>query len=154
MQNKAFILNIMFLFIIIAFLYFLNDARFENSLIEGYFMRPENRLRKHVFIDLGANKGDSIYNFLGISEKAGGGGQLSGLIDYNIIKNDNWEIFGFEGNPIFDQVLTEMKTDVEAKNKNVKIHLYNSTLAWTYDGRIDFYLDLVNKQYDYWGRLI
>ena len=69
----------------------------------------------------------------------------------NIVKKNKWDIYGFEGNPAFDQNLLDMKSDIETRNKNVNIYLFNSTIAWTYDGRIDFYLDLVNQKYHFWG---
>ena len=31
------------------------------------------------------------------------------------------------------------------------VHLHRQTAAWIYDGKIDFYLDTVNKQNDFWG---
>ena len=32
--------------------------------------------------------------------------------------------------------------------------MHTGTLAWTYDGRIDFYIDRVNKEYNFWGSSI
>jgi hypothetical protein len=31
------------------------------------------------------------------------------------------------------------------------VYLHKQTAAWTYDGKIDFYLDTINKQNDFWG---
>ena len=88
MDNKVFILIILFLLIVITFLYFSNDLKINSSLSKDYYIdkiintiKPANRERKYVYVDLGANRGDSIYNFLGISEKAGGGGKLASLIE-------------------------------------------------------------------------
>jgi hypothetical protein len=42
----------------------------------------------NVFIDLGANKGDSIYNFVGLAKRAKGGK----LNNQNFAKNSSWII--------------------------------------------------------------
>lgn len=35
--------------------------------------------------------------------------------------------------------------------KKHSIQLFNETAAWTYDGTIDFFLDTVNSQKNFWG---
>jgi hypothetical protein len=103
---------------------------------------------KYVFIDLGANKGDSIYNFVGMNNRAQGGNINSETFPQSF-KSAKWIIYGLEANSIFDEPLLKMKEEVEKLNHTV--HLYKSTAAWTYDGTIDFYLDTVNDKFDYWG---
>lgn len=92
----------------------------------------------HVFIDLGANSGDTIYNFVGMNSKSLGG-NLNSQNFPKSFKKAKWIIYGFEANSAFDQQLMTMKQDVEKSNH--LIHLYNSTAAWIYDGTIDFYVD-------------
>jgi hypothetical protein len=102
----------------------------------------------NVFIDLGANKGDSIFNFVGMNKRAQGGNINSETFPQSF-KSAKWIIYGFEANKVFDSRLLKMKEEVEKLNHT--IHLYKSTAAWTYDGTIDFYLDTVNHNGDYWG---
>ena len=104
---------------------------------------------KFVFIDLGANKGDSILNFFGQNEKALGG-QLSNLIKLDEVLNRKWIIYAFEANPFFNQVLYEMKTNLES-NYGHTVFLFNQTAAWKSDGLIDFYVDEVNIDQSFWG---
>ena len=103
---------------------------------------------RNVFIDLGANKGDSIYNFVGLNSGAQGG-DLNNPVFPQSYKTAKWIIYGFEANSFFDDQLVKMKQDVE--NMGHSIHLFKSTAAWIYDGTIDFYLDTVNKKKDFWG---
>ena len=119
----------------------------ENEIETLYPETDEAQIRGqvNVFIDLGANKGDSVYNFVGLTENAQGGK----LNSKNFAKNASWIIYAVEANPFFDTKLLEMKKKVEALGHTV--HLYNQTAAWVQDGKIDFYLDTVNPGYDFWG---
>ena len=78
---------------------------------------------KYVFIDLGANKGDSIYNFVGMNNQAQGGNINSEMFPQSF-KSAKWIIYGFEANSVFDSRLIKMKEDVEKLNHT--IHLYKS----------------------------
>jgi hypothetical protein len=102
----------------------------------------------NVFIDLGANKGDSIYNFVGLNSGAQGGNFNNSLFPQSF-RTAKWIIYGFEANSFFDNQLVKMKQDVEKLGHT--IYLYKSTAAWIYDGTIDFYLDTVNAGNDFWG---
>ena len=149
MDNKI----LLFLCIVMVVITLFNFSC-DRTCLNDSLQIKNKREKKYVYIDLGANRGDSIYNFLGITEKRTGGssgGKLSNLVDPNIIKNNKWEIFGFEGNPVFDERLAAMKSDIEAKNKNVQINLYSSTIAWIFDGRIDFFLDTADPLRDFSG---
>ncbi len=42
-----------------------------------------------------------------------------------------------------------MKTKIESLGHIV--YLYNQTAAWKKNGSIDFYLDTINEDYDFWG---
>jgi hypothetical protein len=120
---------------------------FVNTYLPNVISDDESSL--HVYIDLGANKGDSIYNFVGINYRAQGGNLLKNQTFPQSFKSAKWIIYGFEANSVFDSRLIKMKEDVEKLNHT--IHLYKSTAAWTYDGTIDFYLDTVNRYNDFWG---
>lgn len=105
------------------------------------FLQPSGR--RYIFIDLGSNNGDSVYNFFNEEQK------YPKILDSNIVNIVKWEIFAFEANPIFDEPLIKMKTEMEKKKQVV--HLFNRTAAWTYDGYIDFYLDTINEKYNFYG---
>ena len=102
---------------------------------------------RHVFIDLGANNGDSAYNFFGLNEKSQGG-KFSNILSKKEIDKWRWQVYAVEANSVFDKDLIEMKDKL---SKQHQVYLYNSTVAWTYDGFIDFYLDTVNSKYNFWG---
>lgn len=102
--------------------------------------------QKNVFIDLGANKGDSLMNFLNLSAKAQGG---SLNIPNVSADKQQWIIYLFEANERFSNVLNTLKQDVEKIGHIV--HLHDKTAAWIYDGTIDFYLDTINTKNDFWG---
>lgn len=133
MNNKVYILIILFLLITITLMIFSNDKLYKKLFFNNanLKMNPNYREKKYVYIDLGANTGNSIYNFLGINEREGGNGKLSALIDKNIVKINKWEIYGIEADPVFDKSLLAMKSDIESWNKNITINLYTSTIAWT-----------------------
>jgi len=114
--------------------------------INSKFLNAIDKKTKYVLIDLGANKGDSIYNFFGMKDQMSN--KLPELIDPELVNQVSWTIFAFEANPVFDKDLYRMKQKLSKKHK---VNLYNSTAAWIYNGYINFYLDLVNKKDSYWG---
>ena len=103
---------------------------------------------KYVYIDLGANKGDSVLNFFGLNERAQGG-KFSNQIDQSLIKNNKWIVHAFEGNPVFDRPLDIVANKITSMGHQV--YMNNSTVGWVYDGYVEFYIDIVNKKYDFWG---
>ena len=86
---------------------------------------------------MGANRGDSIENFIGIN-KQGDGGNIRNKIPSERI-NQKWSIYGIEGNSKFDKNLLDIKEKYSSDQYNIII--YNSTIVTTYDGKIKFYLD-------------
>lgn len=60
----------------------------------------------------------------------------------------SWDVYAYEANPVFNEVLEETRKKVSQKHT---VHIYNETAAWTYDGTIDFFLDTVNKKRHFWG---
>ena len=105
----------------------------------------------NIFIDLGANKGDSVLNFIGMNLNAQGGNLNANGLFSKKLKNSNWIIYAFEANPYFDEQLLNMKKLVTNSKYNHTVYLYSQTAAWIYDGKIDFFLDTVNPQMDFWG---
>ena len=108
---------------------------------------------KNVYIDLGSNKGDSVYNFFGLLEKPEG----SNLNGQSLFDNEGedsfilktWDVYAFEANEYFNDQLNEMKNMIESLGHNV--YLYDKTAACTFNGFIDFYLDTKSKYFDYGG---
>jgi FkbM family methyltransferase len=97
--------------------------------------------RKFIFIDFGANRGDSWESFLNPSlttaNKAFSIPQGRSPTDF--------EAYLFEANPIFDEPLKK------AAEANPKVHSFYSHAVTTKDGPIVFWLDVVNPQHNYWG---
>ena len=106
--------------------------------------QSSNPDRKYVYFDLGANNGDSLANFFGFDEKVFLGWKLNN----DRINSVNWIVYAFEANPIFNEQLSEMKRRIPSQNS---VHMYNGTAAWIQNGEIDFYLDLVNSDNEFWG---
>ena len=102
-----------------------------------------------VYIDLGANTGDSVYNFFGIKTHESSPYKFPKLIDLDFVNQVSWSVYAFEANPVFDNDLYKMKSILNEQGH--KVYLFNRTASWTYDGKIDFYLDLVNKENNFWG---
>jgi hypothetical protein len=102
---------------------------------------------KYVYFDLGANNGDSIENFLGLTEEAKGGNIRSMFPMW--FNRKKWIIHAFEANKLFNDKLMDIK--YRAENLGHEVHIYKETAAWIYDGRISFYLDTINKDNDYWS---
>jgi len=115
-----------------------------------YYLLPENQLRpsRNVFFDLGANRGDSTMQFVGLEKTSGIGGNLSEQL-YQIPKRvpGPWDIRMYEAHPRFDQQLIETKRAVELLDSAIyggPFHVYNfntTAIGWE-EGTIDFYLDV------------
>ena len=124
---------------------FLSEAEFAARVQ----LMVNNVSKRHVLLDLGANKGDSIYNFLGMNKAALSNNKIDQLIDRDLIDAHNWIIYAIEANHVFDASLAEMRYQVEKQGHLV--FLFNQTVAWTYNGFIDFYYDTINAKNDFWG---
>ena len=88
MNIEALTLFVLLIVVILVYELKSHDDYIDLSISKGYYINniinsqsSEIRPRKYVYLDLGANTGDSLYNFLGIQEKAGGGGELSSLVE-------------------------------------------------------------------------
>jgi FkbM family methyltransferase len=145
--NKIIIITIFGFCFCLVFIYYLNNSQinFTNYLLN----RKNNSHNLNVFIDLGTNSGDSIYNFLDIKNDGVKVTQINQNSFPESFKHSKWIIYAFEANKYFNSRLDEMKRQVEKLDH--RVYLYKQTAAWTFDGTIDFYLDTVNEAYDYWG---
>ena len=117
----------------------------------NHFNRVQNVPNKklNIFFDLGANKGDSVLNFLNINPSSQGG-NINKQKRFNLTLDTNeWIIYLFEANKVFDDKLIQVKNVIQKLNHMV--FLNTQTAAWISDGTIDFYLDTINKDVDFWG---
>lgn len=106
-----------------------------NELDEEFFSEQRN----YIFIDLGANRGDSINRFFGKEQN-----ELPSILDSNLVNRANWTIYAFEPNPAFEEDLFRMKNSLAPKHT---VHLYNRSAGWIYDGTINFYIDAKNRDF-------
>jgi FkbM family methyltransferase len=66
-----------------------------------------------------------------------------------LVKENNWTVHGFEANPFCDNQIDKIRVKLETKER--KVNMSKSTAAWIYNGNVKFYLDTVNKGFNYWG---
>ena len=102
--------------------------------------------KRHIFLDLGANNGDSVKFFI---DKADRTIEQSYLKGYGALDNKKWEIYAVEANPYFNKVLADVKVYCEKLGHT--FNLLTETAAWTKNEKLVFYLDTVNKDQDFWG---
>ena len=104
--------------------------------------------KRHVFIDLGANTGDSIKYFINknVYNPSNSHEYLKG---YSARSNVTWEIYCVEANPYFNKSLEELENYCESLGH--KFYLYAQSAAWIKNEKLTFYLDTVNKGNNYWG---
>jgi FkbM family methyltransferase len=129
----------------------LNEFKSKRLNLNNRNQISSNETIKNVFIDLGTNKGNSIYDFFGLLEKS----QSSNLNGQNLFENEGedsfilktWDIYAFEANEFYSDQLNEMKNMIESLGHNV--YLYDKTAACTFNGFIDFYLDKKSKYFNY-----
>jgi FkbM family methyltransferase len=107
------------------------------------------RSNKFVYIDLGANTGDSVYDFFNAKSS-----KYPKIFNSTDGGRSDWSVYAFEANPQFDAQLDAMKMRLENTTRQINIHLYKSTAAWIYNGNVTFYLDTVNKKHNFWGSSI
>jgi FkbM family methyltransferase len=107
---------------------------------------PPQRL---VFIDFGANRGDSFRVFME---------EPNTKYNYTYAKPDDreyreFESHLFEANPFFNKFLVETKE--EFKNRKDKkfgpVIIYPSTIVYTKDTVLPFFVDTLSVEHDFWG---
>jgi FkbM family methyltransferase len=113
----------------------------------------QQRERKQVFLDFGANTGDSLRSFT-FGEKANQGGHA--LLGRGGKDSGKWDIWGFEPNPAFNDKLKTLENELkEAKLSNgeprYNVHIFRESVANVVGGKVDFYLDTVNPEHNFWG---
>jgi FkbM family methyltransferase len=106
-------------------------------------------LCKNAFIDVGSNRGDSIYKFLDSVNSGPATGALSQFFKMKKWNPKDFCVIGFEGNPYFNETLLNLVEKEKARAKMFKVYL--QTVVASKSGQITFYLDTVNKQNNFWG---
>ncbi|KAJ3287047.1 hypothetical protein HDU79_005998 [Rhizoclosmatium sp. JEL0117] len=99
-----------------------------------------------VFIDLGANRGDSYEAMLGVGKK----------FNYNYTipagrSHKEMEAHLFEANSVFDEPLKEIKAKYDKDGSYAPIYIYPSTVVYTKDTTVSFFVDHKNPAHDFWG---
>ncbi|KAK2034740.1 FkbM family methyltransferase [Colletotrichum zoysiae] len=100
---------------------------------------------RYIFVDLGANRADSLEAFLQ---------HPNAKFEYDFpsppwATHEQAEIYLFEANPLFNPALLDAKERYTGQGK--KVEVFPSTVADVTDGTRTFYLDTVNADHDFWG---
>lgn len=124
------------------------NVNVKNGIDQKKTLTSQSKTVRHVFFDIGVNNGDSLLKFFNQKNRGIVGGNLIYSSFGPAAQSAKWIVYAFEANPTFNDILSNITDELSKKHT---IYLYNQTAAWTYDGTVDFYLDTVNKNYDYWG---
>jgi FkbM family methyltransferase len=151
-RHKRTVLNLALLVVIVYALIYtiLNQnwlARNEHLYIDLGGEDAHNPNKTYVFFDLGANSGDSLASFFQLKSHSSNK-QLPVRFHFSEAVDINWTVFAFEANPLFSPALLDLKQSLEPRHR---VHLFNGTAAWTRNGSVDFYLDVVNTNNGFWG---
>ncbi|KAJ3058515.1 hypothetical protein HDU98_005391 [Podochytrium sp. JEL0797] len=122
-----------------------------NHLIGNYHVHSNHvtaKPQRLVFLDLGANKGDSYEAMLGLGKK----------FNYSYAcppdrKPSDFEAHLFEANPAHNINLVKIR-DQYNKKGNSTVFIYPSTVVYTRDEIIPFFVDTKNENKDFWGSSI
>ena len=107
-----------------------------------YFKEKET-MKNYIYFDLGTNNGDSILSFFELEPR------LPQFVERSYTykkfgpeaEKAKWTIYAFEANAKFDSDIDESVRRLEQSNKNLQINVFKQTAAWTYDGKIGFYVE-------------
>ncbi|CAO3569220.1 unnamed protein product [Mortierella alpina] len=104
--------------------------------------------RRYIFVDLGANRADSLEVFLK---------NPNAKFDYDFPRpswatHEEAEIFLFEANPVFNGHLVKAKEACD--ERGIKVTIFPSTVVDVKDTIRTFFMDTVNTAHDYWGSSI
>lgn len=115
---------------------------------EQQFRSPVN-----VFIDCGANQGDTIAQFTGLSNTHLHTWQSDAMFGYAKNRSGGWDVYSFEGNPLFNEQLTtlagQIRTLPPSAGGPFRVFMYNQTAVGGRSGSVEFFLD--SKSGVHWG---
>lgn len=102
--------------------------------------------RKNIFINLGTGNGDSVKYFFTNYAKPS---EYASYKGYGTRSEKTWIVYAVEANPYFNSMLDDIKDLCE--NLGHIIYMYKETAAWIKNEKVEFYLDTVNRENNYWG---
>jgi FkbM family methyltransferase len=104
--------------------------------------------KKHAFFDLGSNNGDSVMYFFKDDQKIEEQKENT-LRNYGTKSGYVWDVYIIEANPFFNRSLQKIRDSLQLLGHTV--FLYTQTAAWIRNEKLQFYLDTVNPDMNYWG---
>ena len=130
--------------IILKFSFFLSLTIF---ILYYYFIvkkiqhvtNTQQAYHKHVYFDIGANKGDSIRNFFYGHKKM----SENFLSNYELDKP--WIIFAIEPNPVFSEYLNLIRFNLSKFNNTVNV--YSNIMPWIYDGEVELNFNTLDSNF-------
>ncbi|KAJ3416069.1 hypothetical protein HDV05_003428 [Chytridiales sp. JEL 0842] len=124
-------------------------------LANGHFastsLKQQAKKQRLVFVDLGANRGDSFRVFMQ---------EPNTKYNYTYAKPADreyveFESYLFEANPFFNEPLLKTKEEFQNRPEGFgPVHIFPSTIVYTKDTVLPFFLDTVNAANDFWGSSI
>ena len=150
------LLQMVFLFgtAIVLFWYAVNElmvGKYPRQEAAESNLKSEKCNSRFVFIDLGANRADSVRVFLK---------EPNTKFQYDFpkppfpCKYSDAEIYLFEANPVFNSDLVKSKQQLMFERNPPaakKIDLFTSTIVWIEDTTMPFFLDEVTVEHDFWA---
>ncbi|KAJ3068350.1 hypothetical protein HDU99_003232 [Rhizoclosmatium hyalinum] len=105
-----------------------------------------NGKQRLVFVDLGANRGDSYEAMLGLGSKF----NFSYAVPPGRLPKE-MEAHLFEANGVFDKPLKEVQTKYAKDPSYAPVFIYPSTVVYTADTTVSFFVEHKNPDKDFWG---
>lgn len=108
----------------------------------------------NFYFDLGSNVGDSIVHFVlhNITSVGSTSSALRRFANHIGVVSTEYCVYGFEGNPIFNDGLKKLEQLLQGYTKKTEIR--TETVVTDEDGTTQLYLDLINEDHHFWGSSI
>ncbi|EME30529.1 uncharacterized protein Gasu_22010 [Galdieria sulphuraria] len=122
------------------------------------WLSPHSTMDKSIcpnfYFDLGSNVGDSIVHFVlhNITSVGSTSSALRRFANRIGVVSSEYCVYGFEGNPIFNDGLKKLEQLLQGYTKKTEIR--TETVVTDEDGTTQLYLDLVNEDHHFWGSSI
>jgi hypothetical protein len=145
MALKSVQLTFIFLFGALSIgLYIFYFSGFSNAV----YTKQTVEQKKHAFFDLGSNNGDSVMYFFKDDQKIEEQQEYT-VKNYGTKSGHVWDVHIIEANPFFNGSLQKVRDSLQLLGHTV--FLYTQTAAWIRNEKLEFYLDTVNPDKNYWG---
>jgi len=127
----------------------LQPARLSSVMLEQDKWQCPN-----FYFDLGSNVGDSIVHFVlhNITSVGSSSSALRRFANHLGVVSTEYCVYGFEGNPVFNDGLKKLEQLLQGYTKKTEIR--TETVVTDHDGTTQLYLDLVNADHHFWGSSI